>query len=327
MDMRRRVFSGLAIVASVAVGPAGARSDPPVEPQERQCLRVGWQRVLVPSPTGPRALLWNGPSGAWRHGAILVLHGGGGRHFQFCVANVRILEPQVAFTAEAIARGFAVFLLDSSAAVTDREGRPCGKVWDDEVRARPNLDLPMIGATIDDVVPRLRPPGSAGAVFVTGLSSGAYMTLRAATQFGDRIAGFAPVAGGDPYGWHRQCDPKLARWRRATVHGIGMDNETGRNIAEPNACASPAYPNEKPWDGIGRRRQPPFLQVQHEDDGVNDISCSNKAAAQLRRMGYPPVSPYIAKGEGRRNLANHLWQSAYAVPILDFFVARALARD
>lgn len=290
-------------------------------------MAAGWQRAVVASPAGPRALLWKAPAGAWIRGAILVMHGGGGRHFQFCVANVRFLEPQVAFTTAALARGFAVFLLDSSDRALDNEGRPCGKVWDDEVRARPNLDLPMIGEVIGALVPSLRPPGSASAVFLTGLSSGAYMTLRAATHFGDRIAGFAPVAGGDPYGWQRKCDPALARVRRATVHGVGVDNETGRIIAEPGACNAAAYPNEKPWDGTARRRQPPFLQVQHEDDGVNDVSCSHKAAAQLRRMGYPAAPPLIVKGDGRRSLANHLWQKRYNAPILDFFAARAAARD
>jgi poly(3-hydroxybutyrate) depolymerase len=327
MAAHLRNLTGIVLAASVAAGPARAESAPEILPQERQCLEKGWQRAVVASPGGPRALLWKAPPGAWRHGAILVMHGGGGRHFQFCVANVRFLEPQVAFTTAALARGFAVFLLDSSDRVLDNEGRLCGKVWDDEVRARPNFDLPMVGAVIDTLVAKLRPPGSAGAVFLTGLSSGAYMTLRAATHFGDRIAGFAPVAGGDPYGWHRNCDPALARVRRATVHGVGVDNETGRNIAEPGSCAAPAYPNEKPWEGTARRRQPPFLQVQHEYDGINDVSCSHKAAAQLRRMGYPAAPPLIVKGDGRRSLANHLWQEAYNAPILDFFAARAAARE
>lgn len=327
MAVRARLFSGIVLAAALGAAKAAAQGGPEILPQERQCLAKGWQRAVVASPAGPRALLWKAPQGAWRHGAILVMHGGGGRHFHFCVANARFLAPQVAFAEAALARGFAVFLLDSSDQVLDNEGRRCGKVWDDEVRARPNLDLPMIGAVIGTLVPALRPPGSSRAVFLAGHSSGAYMTLRAATHFGDRIAGFAPVAGGDPYGWHRRCDPALARVRRASVHGIGVDNETGRNIAEPGACAAAAYPNEKPWDGAARRRRPPFLQVQHEDDGINDISCSNKAAAQLRHMGYPAAPPLIAKGAGRRSLANHLWQESYNAPILDFFARRAAARD
>ncbi len=315
--------SRILIALAAFPAPAAAETAPEILPQERQCMARGWQRAVVASPAGPRALLWKAPPGAWRRGAILVLHGGGGRHFQFCVANVRALEPQVAFATAALARGFAVFLLDSSDRVLDNEGRACGKVWDDEARARPNLDLPMIGEIVGALVPRLRPPGSASSVFLTGHSSGGYMTLRAASHFGDRIAAFAPVASGDPYGWHRTCDPALARVRRAAVHGVGVDNETGRIVAEPGACIAAAYPNEKPWDGTARRRHPPFLQVQHEDDGVNDASCSHKAAAQLKRMGYPAHPPLIVKGDGRRSLANHLWQEGYNAPILDFFAGRA----
>ena len=93
-------------------------------------------------------------------GSIIVLHGGGGHHFQFCVANAPTVEAQVRFTERALTKGFAVFLLESSDRVTDGEGRSCGKVWDDEVRDRPNIDLPFVDEVISSIIPRLRPPGS-----------------------------------------------------------------------------------------------------------------------------------------------------------------------
>src|SRR5512145_1987901 len=119
--------------------------------QEGQCSRWGWQAVVLDVGGLPRRILWKGPDGPWVKGAIVVLHGGGGRHFQFCVANARVVGPQVRFTEMALQDGFAVFLLESSDRVTDNEGRPCGKVWDDEVRNRANLDLPFIESVIRTV--------------------------------------------------------------------------------------------------------------------------------------------------------------------------------
>lgn len=136
-----------------------------------------------------------------------MLHGGGGQHTHFCVANHPIIAPQVRFTELALAQGFAVFVLNSSDRVTDTEGRVCGKVWDDEVRDRPNLDLPFIGEVIQSVMRQVRPAGSRTEVFLTGLSSGGYMTVRAATHFEALVTALAPVSSGDPYGWHRICAP------------------------------------------------------------------------------------------------------------------------
>ena len=269
-----------------------------------------------------RLALWKAPP-AWQKGAILVMHGGGGRHFNWCAANAPIIAPQVRFSELAVASGFAVFLLDSTDLVTDNEGRRCGKVWDDELRARPNLDLPFIDEMLRTVVPRLRPAGSRQEIFLTGLSSGGYMTVRAVTHLGDRIAAFAPVSSGDPYGWHRVCERGLTA--RTEVHGVALDNETGKRISEPGACRAEAYVRESPWDSAGAK--PPFRRFHHEDDGVHDASCGEKLGRQLRRHGYPETEPFLPRGDGRRTFANHLWLDAYSAPLLEFFARHVRSRE
>ncbi len=219
-------------------------------------MAKGWQRVAVQISGVPRELLWKAPSGPWLKGTIIVLHGGGGQHFQWCVANAPLVAPQVRFSESAVAEGFAVFLLNSSDLVTDNEGRVCGKVWDDEVRNRPNLDLPFIGTVVHELLPQLRPSNSRGAVFITGLSSGGYMTVRAATHFNNLLAAFAPASSGDPYGWHRVCEAGATP--RTSVHGAGFDNETGKQITEPDACRSEAYSHGKPWGGATPNNKPAF---------------------------------------------------------------------
>lgn len=278
----------------------------------------GWQHVMIDSQGLPRQLLWKAPEGKWIKGAILVLHGGGGHHFQFCVANAPIVAPQVRFTEMALADGFAVFLLDSSDQVKDRDGRVCGKAWDDEVRDRPNLDLPFISSVAREFIPNNRPAGSLGAIFITGLSSGGYMTTRAAIHFGDLFTAFAPVSSGDPYGWHRLCVRGMNA--RSTVHGAGFDNETKKQITERDACRADKYPNERPWDVADGGRRPAFRLFRHAEDGVNDQSCSEKIGRQLRERGYRGEPDFVLTG-GSRSLANHLWLDAYNRPILDFFSA------
>ena len=189
-------------------------------------------------------MLWKAAPGPWTRGALLVLHGGGGSHTNYCVANVESIAAQVRFTDQALARGFAVFLLDSSDQITDHENRLCGKVWDDEVRARANLDLPFVDELLARVIPARRPAGSRAEVYVTGHSSGGYMTVRLASHFADRISAFAPVASGDPYGWYRDCTRRAGD--RANVFGAGFAAATRRQIIEPDACRASAYPNEKP---------------------------------------------------------------------------------
>lgn len=288
--------------------------------QERQCARQGWRPVVLDVGGLQRRVLWKSPDGPWTKGAILVMHGGGGHHFHFCVANARIIEPQVRFTDLAIKDGFAVFLIESSDRVTDNEGRLCGKVWDDEVRNRPNLDLPFVEKVVRTVIPNARPDGSRIEIFVTGLSSGGYMAVRASTRFGNLITAFAPVSSGDPYGWHRVCEK--GKTRRDTVHGAGFDNETGKQIVEPDSCRSTSYPNEKSWDGADVSTKPPYRIFHHKYDGINDTSCSEKVAALLRQCGYPEVPAYVLIGDGRRSLDNHLWQDDYNRPLLEFFTGQ-----
>lgn len=323
--MLRHALAGLhrcllAAVLAQAVPTIAQTSEAPdtPAPQERQCMARGWQRATVPVDGLQRGVLWQAPAGRWTRGAIVVLHGGGGQHFQWCVANADIVAPQVRFSEMALAEGFAVFLLDSSDRVTDRAGRACGKVWDDEVRPRANLDLPFIGQVLRQLIPALRPPGSAGSLFLTGLSSGGYMTVRAATHFDDVVTAFAPVASGDPYGWHRRCEPGLAA--RRSVHGAGFDNETGRQIVEPDACLSAQLDHEQPWDSARPAAKPPFRLFRHEQDGINDRSCSIKVSDGLRRHGHPGPPDFVLQG-GARSLANHLWQDAYNRPILEFLAA------
>jgi len=301
-------------------GPATAEASP----QERQCMARGWQRVALPVGGLPRELLWKAPSGPWTKGTILVMHGGGGQHFQWCVANAPVVAPQVRFSELALAEGFAVVLLNSSDRVTDHQGRVCGKVWDDEVRSRPNLDLPFIGAVVQELLPRLRPANSRSEVFVTGLSSGGYMSARAATHFDQLVTAFAPVSSGDPYGWHRVCEAGTTA--RTTVHGGGFDNETGKQITEREACRARAYPNEKPWDSARPGGKPAFRIFRHEEDGINDRSCGEKISQLLRERGYRGAPDFVLQG-GQRSLANHLWLDTYSRPILDFFAAELSARS
>jgi poly(3-hydroxybutyrate) depolymerase len=309
------VFS--ASCSGLAAHSAEATTEP--APQERQCMAKGWKRLTVEAAGLQRQLLWKAPEGKWPKGTILILHGGGGQHFQWCVANAPVVASQVRFSEMAVAEGFAVFLLNSSDRVTDREGRPCGKVWDDEVRDRRNLDLPFIGTVIRDIVPKLRPAQSGQAVFLTGLSSGGYMTARAGTHFDDLVTAFAPVSSGDPYGWHRIC--KAGANARTAVHGGGFDNETGRQITEVDACRADSYPNERAWDGAKAKVKPAFRVYRHHEDGVNDQSCNEKIGRLLRRNGYRGEPDFVIRG-GERSLANHLWLDAYHRPILDFFASQ-----
>jgi pimeloyl-ACP methyl ester carboxylesterase len=276
--------------------------------------------VVLPVAGLQRTLFWRGPDGPWTRGAVIVLHGGGGGHTHFCVASSPVVAPQVRWAERALAQGFAVFALDSSDRVTDNEGRVCGKVWDDEVRDRPNLDLPFIGEVIRSVIPHARPAGSRTEVFLTGLSSGGYMTTRAATHFDGLVTAFAPISSGDPYGWHRICEPGLTP--RTVVPGAGFDNETGKQIIERGACQAERYPNEQPWESTSPPVKPVFRVFHHEDDGVNDRSCAEKVIRQLRAHGYREAPAFWLRGDGRRSLANHLWQDAYNAPLLEFFAGQ-----
>lgn len=315
-----------ALTACGGGGSASGVSGPPAVPdaaaptsQELQCQARGWRREVVSAAGLPRLVLWKGPPGAWTSGALLVMHGGGGTHTNFCVANVALTEPQVRFTDQALAQGFAVFLLDSSDRVTDNGGRLCGKVWDDEVRVRDNLDLPFIDQVLAGVLPALRPAGSRSEVYLTGHSSGGYMAVRAASRLGDRITAFAPVSSGDPYGWTRDCTPRAGD--RPNVFGAGFDNETGRQIIEPGACLSSTQPNERPWDGAPLGARPAFRVFHHAQDGINDRSCVDKVRAQLARRGYPETAAFTLDGTAR-SADVHYWLDDYNAPLLAYFATQ-----
>jgi pimeloyl-ACP methyl ester carboxylesterase len=265
-------------------------------------------------------VFWKAPA-AWTRGAIVVMHGGGGSYTNFCVANDELIGAQVRFTNMALAQGFAVFLLDSSDQITDREGRRCGKIWDDEVRDRPNLDLPFIEDVVRRLIPSKRPstPGSRSEVFLTGHSSGGYMTVRAVNHFNDLFTAFAPVSSGDPYGWSRDCTRRPGD--RANVSGAGFDNETHLQILELSACEASSYPHEVTWDVGPNTPKPTFRQFHHEQDGINDRSCGAKVRTQLIAHGYPEAMPFLLQGGTRRNGA-HFWLDEYNAPMLEFFTSQ-----
>lgn len=294
---------------------AGVVEAAPPTVQEQQCQAAGWQREVVVAAGRQRLVLWKAPPQGWTRGAIVVLHGGGGTHSNFCVANVELIAPQVRFTTAALQRGFAVFLLDSSDVVTDSAGRLCGKVWDDEPRSRPNLDLPFLEAVLAQRIPALRPAGARPERFVTGLSSGGFMTVRAAARMGDLVTAFAPVAAGDPYGWTRDCTRRAGD--RANVAGIAVDNSTGRPISEPGACGDTSDRGEQPWDA-GATRRAPFRVLHHAQDGVLDRSCVQRVRRQLTARGHAETPPFELDG-GARNVDVHYWQDAYNAPLLDWF--------
>lgn len=281
--------------------------------QEQQCNQAGWRSENLVVAGLARGVLWKAPAGAWRRGALVVLHGGGGQHANFCVANADLIAAQVRFTGMALAQGFAVFLLDSTDRVTDTEGRLCGKVWDDEVRQRDNLDLPFIDEVLRRLVPAARPAGSRTDLYLTGLSCGGYMAVRAATRFGGLISAFAPMAGGDPYGWVRDCTPRAGG--RVNVFGVGLDAKTRRSISQIGACATTSWPNEKPWEGSAVEPKPPFRVFRHAQDAINDRSCLDKVRLQLTRRGWTEAAPFALEG-GPRSAEVHYWQDAYNAPLL-----------
>lgn len=285
--------------------------------QEQQCQALGWQREVVQSGGLARLVLWKAPAGtSWTRGAMLVLHGGGGTHTNFCVANVALTEPQVRFTTQALAAGYAVFLLDSSDRVNDPQGRLCGKVWDDSVNPRANLDLPFLEIVLQDLIPSKRPAASRNTVVMTGLSSGGFMSLRAATRLGHLLSAVAPVSSGDPYGWARDCTPLAGD--RSNVFGYAFDLETRLPISQPAACQSSTYPNEKPWDSSPGNSRPPIRQFHHVGDAIHDVSCVEKATIQLTARGYSPAPPFRLSGPAR-DVAWHSWLDDYNTPILDYF--------
>ncbi|MBL8924465.1 MAG: hypothetical protein JNJ54_36790 [Myxococcaceae bacterium] len=293
--------------------------DPPLSAGEQACLREGWRRQSVQLANTRRALLWRGPP-VWSKGAIVLMHGGGGRAEHFCAGGL-LVQPQVAFAAAAVAQGFAVFALDSTdGVVTDAQGRPCGKRFDFSVLPRPNVDLPFFDWATRTLVPSVRPPGSRPELFVAGLSTGGAMTIRAASTFDDRVTAFAPLSAVDPYGTDAVCDPALSP--RESAIGILVDRETGLEIVLDGVCTAPAgFSNESPWATTGPARRPPFKQFHDLADGIVDQSCMRKAQAQLVANGYSDRGPALLDTPGGKNALNHLWRQAYNAPLLGFFAS------
>lgn len=315
----------IALIAAVLAGCAacGLASEAPASSRlEKACLRAGWHRAELQAAGLPRRVMWQAPSKAWTNGAILVLHGGGGQADHFCAGGA-LVQPQIEFATMALERGFAVFALDATTdKVTDSKGRPCGKRFDFSVVERANIDLPYISMVVTELVAANRPAGSNQAVFLTGLSTGGYMTIRAAAELPDKFTAFAPISAGDPFGTDTICDESLSE--RKSAKGILVDRETGKEIVTDNACASTSIARENPWPA-SKGRKPPYKQFQNASDGIVDISCMRKATAMLDRNGFPGSEPFLITADGKRDPFKHLWLRRYNQPLLDFLAAQAAA--
>ncbi len=318
MNARFMLVAALSLVLTLTGCGAGRRGPSGESKLDADCVKAGWDAVTVNVGGVDRHLLWKGPKGgAWKNGAIVIMHGGGGEAAHFC-AGGRLVQPQVHFGTMALERGFAVFTLDATNdKVTDAQGRPCGKRFDFHVATRANLDLPFIEQVITRIIPSKRPANSNPSIFVTGLSTGGYMTTRAGAELGDKITAFAPVSAGDPFGTDVNCDTSLSP--RTSAKGVLTDRETGKEITAKDACASATFAKESPWPSARAGRKPTVKQFQDEDDGIVDLSCMRKATALLERNGYPDAGAFLIKGSGRKSAFKHLWVDAYNAPLLDFF--------
>lgn len=285
---------------------------------EKQCLDLGWNKLILDVNGLPRKVLWKGPE-QWTNGAIITLHGGSGTYSNFCY-NIALGQPAVVFSNMAIEQGFAVFSLDSTFnLIKDDWGVPVGKRWGCmETPHRENIDLSFIEKAITETIPDLRPSGSSDSIFMTGISNGGFMTILASTHFDDKITAFAPVAAGDPYGtyFNGSFIPKIDI--RNCASGAFVDIETNININLINACVSSSYPNEIEWVSANPSIKPSFKQFHHSKDGVCDISCMEKVQEQLIEHGYKNDGDFILDG-GFRSILKHSWQKQYNQPILDFF--------
>ncbi|MHC4600557.1 MAG: alpha/beta hydrolase [Planctomycetota bacterium] len=292
---------------------------------EQGCLGRGWAKVTLVVEGRTRKLLWKGPGGAWKRGAVIALHGGGGACSNFGFGP-KLAKHMVAFSERALEEGFAVFSLDSTdGVVTDGEGRSCGKRWDCvAVEGRSNVDVPFIEAVVDKTIPSLRPSGSADPIFMTGISNGGFMTTLASTSLPGKITAFAPVSAGDPYGTFMDMGTHPPR-ERVKAPGVFRDSETGRLVTEPGAAKAESHPKERPWPSWDREAKPPFKQFHHRHDGVCDFSCMEKARALLVEHGFSDEGAFILDGDGIRNALNHFWMEAYNRPLLEFFI-RCAAR-
>ncbi len=312
---QQHYFRGKKRSAKSAHGAASAAD-------EQRCVNKGWEKITFTVAGLHRQVLWKGPSGPWKKGAIIVMHGGGANYTQWCYAPSRtsLVKPQVDFSEEALIRGFAVFLLDSTDdIVMDVNGRTCGKRFDATIvdNGRDNVDLPYIEKLLVEIIPDLRPEGSTKAIFATGESTGGFMTIRAGTHFDGIITAFAPGAAADPYGTYFDCNTSLSS--RESAKGAGFDRETKQEITETGACESVSYDHEMSWESMNPKTKPAFKSLHHADDGIVDISCQKKAAELLVEHGYKKETPFIMRSSGKRNVLAHLWRKAYNEPALNFF--------
>lgn len=282
---------------------------------DKNCADDGWKTKIWKVNNIERKVIWRGPKGLWKSGTILVLHGGGGEAAHFC-AGGWLVKPQRQFAEMAIDNGFGVFLLEATTdIVTDEQNRPCGKRFDFSVLKRPNIDLPYIEEIIQKLIPTERPVGSRLNLFMTGLSTGGFMTIRASSVLANQISAFAPIAAGDPYGTDTVCDTSLSK--RTSAKGILIDRETKKNIVVEESCTAKGYTSESPWPKL--QKQISFKQFHHEKDGLVDLSCLRKATQQLVAHGFRDDGLFLIKSRGRRTLVHHLWQSEYNKPLIDFF--------
>lgn len=293
----------------------------PLSETEQACISNGWSRMLFNIDNRERKIMWKAPIGAWSEGVVLVLHGGGGKACDFCTGG-SLVQPQIDFANLAIQNGLAVMALDSTNnIVTDSTGLPCGKRFDFSVLNRSNIDLPYIEHILTNIIPSLRPSGSSQNIFITGLSTGGFMTIRAATHFDGLITAFAPIAAGDPYGTDPICDSNLSP--RDSAVGILVDRETSLEIVTDNACFnSGSYPNESPWESQSPTTKPDFKQFHHQKDGIVDYSCAGKAYDNIILNGYNNSGPFILNQFGDKNVLYHLWLNAYNQPLVDFFLSQ-----
>jgi len=285
---------------------------------EGKCIEDGWNKIAVHVNGVERKILWQGPK-VWQNGAIITLHGGGGTYANFCSNIPGIGKPMEDFGPLAVAEGFAVFSLDSDLGLrTDKDAPTCGKRFDFSAKNNyENVDLAFVKKVITEIIPQIRPGNSASDIFITGISTGGFMTILAATHFDDLITAFAPVAAGDPYGVYLDCSQNPAK--RENTPGTVYDLETHKLIAKAGGCDAENYSNELEWPSTNRIAKPPFKQFHHQGDALVDISCQKKIQQQLVDHGYKDDGDFVIKDSVEKKLWKHFWLKRYNRPLLEFF--------
>lgn len=286
------------------------------------CEARGWTKTTIEVSVGAdiyrRKLLYSAPTSATWRGAVILMHGGGSNYANWC--NSRFTARGMMSDAM-LGNDFAVFLLDSADITTDQNGALCGKVWDDNVLARDNHDVPYISSVITNVIAELQPAGSSANVFLMGFSSGGFMTTRAATELNHLVTGFIPVGTASPYGWNRDCSFLAGR---DLVAGVGRDNDSNLNISAIQACGPTeldplaAYPSEVTWLDGGSAVKPHYLKIQHFHDAVVDFSCHTRHIHQLEQNGYVGSRLEIRPVNETRGLIHHNFLVEFIAPVIDY---------